>query len=80
MYIYCIYVYMPGGCRILQDGNSNSSERRDSCRLPAPNITGPQPADEELQRRVQTDKMYTIQLMMEKQIRDIEEIKSQLAR
>ncbi len=70
-------------CRILQDGTGNNSDRRDSCRLlpnTTPSITGPQPADEELQRRVQTDKMYTIQLMMEKQTREIEEIRSQLAR
>jgi hypothetical protein len=56
-------------------------DRRDSrLLLTTPNITGPQPADEELQRRVQTDKMLTIQLMMEKQTREIEEIRSQLVR
>ena len=43
-------------------------------------ITGPSPANNEAERRLLSDKMHTLQLMIEQQSRVVEELRSSLAR
>ena len=43
-------------------------------------ITGPSPANNEAERRMMSDKMHTLQLMIEQQTRVVEELRSSLAR
>ena len=75
---------------------AGNMERRDSVRLTgkseliwsksdmgmsvAGDITGPSPANNEAERRLLSDKMHTLQLMIEQQSRVVEELRSSLAR
>ena len=53
--------------------SSSSCSRRES-------ITGPSPADTITERQMLSDKMHTLQLMIEQQTREVEELRSSLAR
>ena len=59
----------------LQPGDGGQSEvsRRES-------ITGPSPANNEAERRFHSDKVHTVQLMIEQQSRVVEELRSSLDR
>ena len=54
-------------------GGGESISRRES-------ITGPSPPNNEAERRFHSDKVHTVQLMIEQQSRVVEELRSSLAR
>ena len=57
----------------LQAGDPGENSRRES-------ITGPSPANNEAERKFYSDKVHTVQLMIEQQTRVVEELRSSLAR
>jgi len=70
-----------GSVRDLRDEleQGTTVERRESCRSPG-EITGPSPPNNDAEKKFFSDKVHTLQLMVEQQSRVVEELRSSLAR